>query len=183
LAFYEVEPNEEVRMTREALRLSLAVVCLLGATAVHAPAGEIMRDRCKQDVVFVPPLPSQPAADARPGMPGTVLLKRRSDGKNDWSNVFQMKLVEGGFVRWWCYTGGGTGFEPGVWQLNQGDDGTRCLFSDVIKDCHPDPNVRQAAPVWGRDWTAERSRCKDRSTKFRARLGSSRLLQIECMGK
>lgn len=35
----------------------------------------------------------------------------------------------------------------------------------------------------GRDWTAERSRCNDRSTLIRARLGKGRLLNIECLGK
>ena len=32
-------------------------------------------------------------------------------------------------------------------------------------------------------WTPERSRCDNRSTKIRARLGKGRLLQIECLGK
>lgn len=32
-------------------------------------------------------------------------------------------------------------------------------------------------------WTPERSRCGDHSTRIRARLGSDRLRQTECLGR
>ena len=143
-----------------------------------------MQDRCKQDVAFVPVLPSVPTAEARPGTAGTVVLKRRSDGRSDWSNIFQVQPLGGGYVRWWCYTGSGTGFEPGVFRVNEDDDGSRCSFSDVIRTCSPDPKVRRNAAAWGRNWTAERSRCDARpNTRYRARLGPGRSLEIECMGR
>ena len=158
----------------------MVAACLMGSMA--ADAREVMQDRCKQDVAFVPVLPNVPTAEARPGTPGTVILRRRSDGSTDWSNIFQTQLLGGGYVRWWCYTGSGTGIEPGVWKVNATEDGNRCLFSDVIDSCSGDSKVKRTASTW-EHWTAERSRCGDRSTHFRARLGTGRSLQIECMGR
>ena len=169
-------------MSRGALRASLAAAWVLGSLAAEATAREVMQDRCKQDVVFIPFNPKIPGG-GRPGEPGTVILKRRSDGRSDWSRIFQGHPAGKGRVGWWCYTGPGTEFEPGVWQVNLEEDGSRCPFSDVIANCLGDSKVRHNAPVWARDWTAEQSRCRDGSTKFRARLGPKRSLQIECMGR
>ena len=177
-------------MSRETLRVSLAAACVLGWVAAEATAGEVMQDRCKQDVAFIPSIPNVPNSRLRPGMPGTVILKRKSDDRTDWSRIFEER-GSGGRVDWWCYTGSGSGIEPGVWRVNESDgfedgsnDGKRCLFSgDTGPDCHPDPNVKHTSKVW-EHWSSESSRCKDRSnTRFRARLGPHRSLQIECMGK
>ena len=161
---------------------SFAVACLLGFLSRPARAGEVMQDRCRGEVAIVPVIPNVSTADARPGTPGTVVLKRRSDGNTDWSNIFQVQLIDSGHIRWWCNTGSGSVLDPGVWRVNQVDDGSKCEFSGLIANCRADLRVKSGAPVWGH-WVPERSRCNDRSTKFRARLGPGRSLQIECMGR
>lgn len=159
-----------------------AIACLLGFPGRPAMAGEVMQDRCSGEVAIVPVRPNVSTGEARPGTPGTIVLKRESDGHTDWSNIFQVQLVDSGHIRWWCNTGSGRVLDPGVWQVNQVDDGSKCEFSGRIPNCRADSRVKGGAAVWAH-WVPERSRCNDRSTKFRARLGPGRSLQIECMGR
>ena len=102
------------------------------ALAAITNAGELMTERCSGMVAIVP------SYDDMPNTPGTVILRRDSNGFSVWRHL-TVKLNSDGYIRWWC---------------------------------KPE----------GEEWTKERSRCGDRSTKIRARLGAWRELQIECLG-
>ena len=168
--------------SRHGIGWSFAVAFFLGLLARPSMAGEVMQDRCKGEVAVVPINPNFPTGGARPGTPGTIVLKRRSDGHTDWSRIFEAAVGSSGYIAWWCNTGSGAALDPGVWRVNEVDDGSTCEFDSEISNCRGDLRVKAGSKVW-EHWTAERSRCGDRSKKFRARLGPGRSLQIECMGQ
>ncbi|NDJ19608.1 hypothetical protein [Myxacorys almedinensis] len=169
-------------------------------TASPASAGEVMTDRCSSEVAIVP------SYNAQPMTPGTVLLTRDANGQTPWSNPFRVKtggggLTGSGYIRWWCHSTTGNIFDPGTWRPDIDFakagvcvvDGIGVIFggdendkggkkgSDIVKNCLG--AVKKIGSSAKDGWTPERSRCGNRSTLIRARLGSNRLLQIECLGK
>lgn len=158
------------------------------STASFASAVETMTDRCSAEVAIVP------SYNARPDTPGTILLTRDSSGNTDWSQPFRVELGSKGHIRWWCHSTIGNIFDPGTWrpELDYGKTGA-CIVGGVgllfgveagkdgVKQCVG--AIRKFDSSAWNGWTPERSRCGDRSTLIRARLGSNRLLQIECLGK
>jgi hypothetical protein len=166
------------------------------STASPASAGEVMKDRCSSEVAIVPSYSAQPMT------PGTVLLTRDSGGQTPWSKPFRVQLgggglTGGGYIRWWCHSTTGNIFDPGTWRPEFDlaklgicvVDGVGMVFSendskkgsDIVKNCVG--AVKKIGSSAKNGWTPERSRCDNRSTLIRARLGPSRLLEIECLGK
>ena len=111
-------------------KTTLLAFCL--ALAAITNAGELMTERCSGMVAIIP------SYDDMPNTPGTVILRRGTNGFSVWRHL-TVKLNPDGYIRWWC---------------------------------QPE----------GKGWTKERSRCGNRSTRIRARLGPWRELQIECLG-
>jgi hypothetical protein len=112
-------------------KTTLLAFCMALAAIINADR-EMMTERCSGTVAIVP------SYDDMPSTPGTVILKRGTNGFSEWKHV-TVKLNPDGYIRWWCHSE-------------------------------------------GEGWTKERSRCGNRSTKIRARLGAWRELQIECLG-
>lgn len=169
-------------------------------TASPAFAGEIMKDRCSSEVAIVP------SYNAQPMTPGTVLLTRDAGGQTPWSKPFRVQtggggLTGSGFIRWWCHSTTGNIFDPGTWRPEFDfaklaicvSDGIGVIFGDeknttadskskdLAKNCIG--AVKKIGSSAKNGWTPERSRCDNRSTLIRARLGPNRLLEIECLGK
>lgn len=146
--------------------------------AQHAMSSEVMTDRCSAEVAIVP------YYDARPDTPGTIILKRRSDQRTDWTPAAHVQLGSSGHIRWWCHSTTGNMFDPGTWRIKEVTIGTKCaIYPDgTPENCRPDGTLKVGSSAWS-GWTPERSRCDDRSTNIRARLGPDRLLQIECLGR
>jgi len=171
--------------------MKLAVSCLLVASGLlsssvtRADKHEVMTDRCSEEVAFVP------AYDDKPTAHGTVILKRDpKTGVSPWT-TFSAKLGDDGHVRWWCHSTKGNVFDPGTWRVKVDPSGSiACLVSiaaDVASDGATSPSsasclksIKIGSSAF-EGWTAERSRCGDHSTKFRARLGKDRLLETECL--
>lgn len=168
--------------------------------AAPASAGEVMKDRCSADVSIVP------SYNDGPVKPGAVLLTRGSGGSTDWSKPFRVQtggsgLTGGGYIRWWCHSTTGNIFDPGTWRPEfdyaklaaciiggagtiVGDESKQKpdkSSEDLIKNCAG--AVKKLGSSAKQGWTPERSRCDNRSTLVRARLGPNRLLEIECLGK
>jgi len=160
-----------------AVRLVAGMALLLVVTALPAAARETMTDRCSAEVAIVPTFGDHPDTA------GTIILKRAANGSTDWTPPFNVQLGNSGRIRWWCHSTSGNSFDPGTWRIDELTIGTKCqIFADGSpQQCGPDGNIKFGSSVWN-GWTAERSRCSDRSTKIRARLGPNRLLQIECLG-
>lgn len=147
-------------------RCSMTVKLVLGKN-------EVMTDRCSASVAF------PPTYDGKPDAPGTVHLVRDKTGRTPWTPPFTVKLSSGGHIRWWCNSTKGNIFDPGTWRVQSATVGAK--FDDTGK-AKPTVSIKIVDSSW-KGWTAERSRCKNRSTRIRARLGPDRLLQIECLGK
>ncbi len=167
--------------------LAVATLYFLSIASV-ASANEVMTDRCSAEVAIVP------SYDARPDTPGAVLLTRDASGNTAWSQPFRVQTGGSGHVRWWCHSTIGNIFDPGTWRadVDYGKlgacvvGGVGILFGEEagkegLKQC-PNALSKFGSSAWN-GWTPERSRCDNRSTLIRARLGNNRLLQIECLGK
>jgi hypothetical protein len=154
----------------------LFIFVVLTTAAFSSFAAETLKDRCSAEVSI------PKTFDGKPGQEGAILLKRQS-GKDwtDWSEPFVVQLGDGGRVRWWCHS------TTGNWVLeainivsapmcNLAGDPVGGICKQVAGGWVPNPETSEG-------WTAERSRCNDRSNKFRARLGPSRQLQMQCLGK
>jgi hypothetical protein len=162
---------------------ALVGVCVFHETRADGP--EVMTDRCSAEVAF------PPSYDANPLTHGTAVLKRGKDGYSPWT-TFTRKTGDDGFVRWWCHSTTGDTFDPGTWRVHVDASGVAaCLMSvgaAVVTDGTASPTLASCIKVIKigssafDGWTAERSRCGNHSTKFRARLGPDRLLQTECLG-
>lgn len=114
-----------------------------------------------------------------------------------------------GHIRWHCNSTTGNIFDPGTWRSEGSVEGVALcagtaagsmagatavttatagvavgtIAGAVVSTytaCKGEVAALKTSAVDG--WTPERSRCNDRSTKFRARLGPDRLLEIECLG-
>jgi len=163
------------------LKKSVLIVAILSAVlalaASRAEAREVMTDRCSAEVAIVP------VYGSRPDTAGTVILKRAANGSTDWTPPFTVQLGDSGRIRWWCHSTSGNFLDPGTWRIEELTVGTKCqIFADGSpQQCRPDGSIKLGSSAWN-GWTPERSRCGDRSTKIRARLGPNRLLQIECLG-
>jgi hypothetical protein len=138
-----------------------------------AAGNEVMTDRCSAAVAIVP------SYDARPDAPGTVVLVRDKNGQTDWTPPFTVRLGPSGHIRWWCNSTTGNWADPGTWRVKGAGIGVK---QDEKGDLQPTVSIQLTDSSW-KGWTPERSRCDNRSTKIRARLGPDRLLQIECLGK
>jgi hypothetical protein len=147
-------------------------------SASPADAGEIMTDRCSAEAAIAP------SYTARPNSRGAVVLRRGPNGWSPWSQPFRVALGPDGHIRWWCRSTTGNYFDPGTWRIEEAGAGVRCSqYADgQVSGCRPDGRITIGSSAW-EGWTPERSRCGDRSTRVRARLGPNRLLQIECLGR
>ncbi|PYX92607.1 MAG: hypothetical protein DMG67_06345 [Acidobacteria bacterium] len=159
------------------VRLVAAMTITLAVTATLAHAGETMTDRCSSEVAIVPAFGDQPDTI------GTIILKRGPNGTTDWTPPFTVQLSSVGRIRWWCHSTTGNAFDPGTWRVKDLKVGVGCqIFADgQPESCGPAPDIKLGSSVWN-GWTPERSRCGNRSNRIRARLGTGRLLQIECLG-
>jgi hypothetical protein len=142
-------------------------------TTCCCAVNEVMTDRCSAAVAIVPDY------NARPDAPGTVILVRDKNGHTDWTPPFTVKLGPDGHIRWWCNSTTGNWADPGTWRIQSVEVGVK---QDAKGDIRPNISIKLTDSSW-KGWTPERSRCDNRSTKIRARLGPNRLLQIECLGK
>jgi hypothetical protein len=157
--------------------LIAAAASFAATTTSPVLAGEVMTDRCSKEVAIVA------SYDARPDTPGSVILKRGSNGATGWTPAFTVRLGSSGHIRWWCHSTTGNMFDPGTWRIQELIVGTKCeIYADGSpQSCRPDGSIKLGSSAWN-GWTPERSRCGNRSTNVRARLGPNRLLQIECLG-
>lgn len=171
-------PFSHYRHGGEEMAIFFLGIALMTLVTMHnALAGEVMTERCSAEVAIVPNY------DAKPDSPGTVVLQRDSNGNAPWSMPIKIQLGPNGHVRWWCHSTKGNFFDPGTWRIEQGQVTVKC--TDDGKGSYPcssTPSVKLATSAFN-GWTPERSRCSDRSTLVRARLGPDRLLQIECLGQ
>jgi hypothetical protein len=152
--------------------VSIAVAMMIAAITDAAMANEVMTDRCSGDVAF----PS--AYDLGPDQPGTMFVTRGRTSGIGWSGSIRQQIDGNGHIRWWCHSTTGNWADPGTWTVDS---------SGVTYNCDPDNNCTASVDASGHTvdvsgWTAERSRCDNHSNTFRARLGTNRLLQIECLG-
>lgn len=153
-------------------------------------ANEVMTDRCSADVSIVYNYGDKPLTN------GAVLLHRGPNGWSDWTPPFRVTLSKDGYIRWWCNSTTGNWLDPGTWRWRDGAVvGVDCNWGgyypgdETIKPypkklgghCDPIRKFPLTTSNW-QGWTAERSRCKNRSTLIRARLGPDRVLNIECLG-
>jgi len=155
-----------------------ALAITLTVPTLPASADEVMTDRCSAEVAIVP------IYAARPDSPGTIVLKRQANGSTNWTPPFRVQLGSSGHIRWWCHSTTGNMFDPGTWRIQEVRVGTECkIYADGSPEsCRPDGALKIGSSAWN-GWTPERSRCDNRSTLIRARLGPNRLLQIECLGR
>jgi len=161
------------------MRYVVRMLAIIALAAIMRPtvAKEIMTERCSAEVEFVY------SYNAPPGS-GGILLKRNNHGEAGWTAPFSVVTDKSGYIRWWCHSTTGNAFDPGTWRIEDLFVGTKCqIYADGTPEkCSPDGNFKIGSSAWN-GWTAERSRCGDRSRKIRASLGRDRLLQIECLGK
>jgi hypothetical protein len=142
-------------------------------TRFSCATNEVMTDRCSAAVAIPPDY------NARPDAPGTVVLVRDKNGRTDWTPPFTVKLGPAGHIRWWCNSTTGNWADPGTWRIQSVEVGVKLDDKGKAK---PTFSIKLTDSSW-KGWTPERSRCDNRSTRIRARLGPNRLLQIECLGK
>lgn len=164
--------------TIHVIGLMAVMTIIVAVTAAPAHARETMTDRCSAEVAIVP------AFGDRPDTIGTIILKRQPNGTTDWTPPFTVQLSSAGRIRWWCHSTTGNAFDPGTWRIKDLRVGVGCqIFPDgTPENCGPAPDIKLGSSVWN-GWTAERSRCGNRTNRIRARLGPGRLLQIECVGR
>jgi hypothetical protein len=175
--------NSSSRYRFVGIKLLFAVMLLfivLLTMPSEVRANEIMTDRCSGDVAFVPNYDDGPRlATEVPGWvfpsPTYILTRGKSDSI-EWSIPFSVTTDDSGRIRWWCNSTAGNWADPGTWRIDGGYIGSKCTESG----CKPTADLT-VTPQSSDGWTAERSRCSNRSSKIRARLGSGRLLQIECL--
>lgn len=165
--------------------LFLTVASNVVMTASLVSANEVMTDRCSRDVAFVPNY------DDNPGTPGTIVLTRATTA---WTPDIKVG-TSSGYIRWWCNNTQGNFADIGTWRPEFDPVETvACITGGIGLIINPNSTngktvlgqcagavTKIGSSAW-QGWTPERSRCRNRSTKIRARLGSDRLLQIECRG-
>jgi hypothetical protein len=142
---------------------------------------ETMTDRCSGDVLFPTNYDDGPNSAILP----QVGLVRGRTGWTNWSRIFEQRLEDDHFVRWWCHSTTGNWLDPGTWRFTNVD--TACQVSGGDLSDIPNGDNEQCSgsfTIRTRDvngWTAERSRCGSRTGFFQARLGPDRLLEIRCI--
>ena len=166
----------------------LVLALVFSATyAMSAHAGEVMTDRCSNEVSI------PPTYDAKPNDVHALLLGRGRDGSTPWTKPFKVQLGDDGHVRWWCHSTTGNMFDLGTLRVTGANPSgilacVGALGTTIISSGSGAASLAACATVvnfgssaW-EGWTPERSRCSNHSTRIRARLGPDRLLQIECLG-
>jgi hypothetical protein len=164
--------------------IALAIPVALMVPTQASAKNEVMTDRCSGEVAIVPSYGDKPDAA------NTVLLNREPDGQDQWTYPINVKLSENGYIRWWCHSTQGNWLDPGTWRWRDGavvglgcDYGGQYPGESSISGCKPKASQFPITTSDYEGWTAERSRCGNRSTKIRARVGPDRLLKIECLGR
>lgn len=172
--------------------IALVIPAALLVTQDVWAKNEVMTDRCSGEVAIVPSYGDKPDAKE------TVLLSRDQDGRHEWTFPFSVRLSDDGHIRWWCHSTQGNWLDPGTWRWRDGAIvGIGCDYGGYYPgdepvdprpkpfggDCNPRATQFPLTTSDWEGWTAERSRCDNRSTKIRARLGPDRLLEIECLGR
>lgn len=185
-----------IKLTGIAKLKSLTVVTavtfagLMSATN-QANAGEVMNDHCSSRVA----IPTT-GYNAKPDEPGTVILIPAESGWTPWTQPFTITKAGGGHIRWWCNSTKGNPFDLGTYSFKFDLPETlRCaaqIGGKVVAGSDVEPEdlrcvsdsvkIKPGASAYN-GWTPERSRCGDRSNLIRARMGPSRRLQIECLGR
>ncbi len=158
-------------------KLSISVVALvISMFSMRALANEVLQDRCSGDVAIVP------SYDARPDSPGTITLTRDANGQTNWTSPFKVGLSDAGRIRWWCHSTTGNQFDIGTWRIEEIFLGTSCDVDANFQpeNCKAKPNIKFGSSAWN-GWTSERSRCDNRTSLLRARLGPDRSLEMECL--
>jgi hypothetical protein len=173
---------------RNPLILVTPVMLFISAVSLAQAGNEIMTDRCSAEVAIVPSYGDRPDAS------GTIILEREPNGSTAWTAPFQVRLGSDGHIRWWCHSTTGNWADVGTWRPELDPTKTfGCAVGGVVSIFEPGTGAKLAektcpgalkvigSSAW-EGWTPERSRCDNRSTVLRARLGPDRLLQIECFG-
>jgi hypothetical protein len=166
--------------------LAIVIVFSFSCMFVSQAKAEILTDRCSNEVAY------SPTYDAKvPLAKGAIVLKRGKDGWSPWSEPFEVKTGDDGFIRWWCHSTIGDEFDPGTWRVGVNAGGIIACASavgvTVLSDGTGAPSLAGCAKVVTlkssavNGWTPERSRCSAHSNRIRARLGPDRLLQTECL--
>jgi hypothetical protein len=158
------------------MKIPCTFIALLVCSAAASAGNEVMTDRCSHEVSIVD-------WGNAPGSNDAVLLKRHN-GKTPWTPPFTVKLGDDGHIRWWCHSTTGNAFDPGTWRIKDVYAGYGCkLYADnSTEDCGPNASFGIGSSEW-KGWTAERSRCGNRSNRIRARLDGNRKLLIQCLPK
>ena len=147
--------------------------------------------------------------DQSPLSQGAIIIHRDQSGNTGWTPPFRVQLGDSGRIRWWCDSTTGNWADPGTWRIHVEAGGlTACLVSVAAGAVATVATGGKASPAaiaagtlgCGKSitisssavngWTAEQSRCTDRSNLIRARLTSDqvgitsgpRRLQIQCLG-
>lgn len=168
-------------MKRQTLSLGLAAASAAISALSLSPAPsqaagytklESMTDRCSGEVIVLPGYSNSMET------PGSVLLKRDRSGNTPYSGYMK---VNSRTIRWYCHSSSKLSIlDPGTWRIKT---------PIVDKDCKDIPNLltfcRPTLSLSLKNsaksgWFAERSRCPSGTTHIRSRLGSSRLLRIQC---
>lgn len=167
--------SKKRKMTqRNAFFLALLVSSLVGTALLGGwvKANEVMTDRCGADVAFPKSYDTHPISD------GAMFLTRKGVSETKWSLPFRVVTNRDGYIRWWCNSTTGNWFDPGTWFLEKLVVGAKC----DDRGCRPTIDFSIKPPYTTiSGWTAEKSRCDNRSSVIRARLGRDRLLEIECL--
>lgn len=156
------------------MKRAALLAALLACSAFTSAHAEVMTERCSHEVAIV-------GWGKTPDSNGAVLLKRQG-GKTSWTPPFTVKLSDDGHIRWWCHSTTGNALDAGTWRIRNVDTGSGCkLRSDApAEDCSTIVSFSVTTSDW-KGWTAERSRCSNRSNKIRARLEGNRKLRIQCL--
>jgi hypothetical protein len=171
------------RIKRYGFVLSVMLaVCSFASDRARA-ANEVMTDRCSKEVAITP------TYDAQPTAANTVILTRGQNGWSAWTKPFRVSLDGSGHIRWWCHSTTGNFFDLGTWRLGAPAKVASCAegigavaeTGDASGLASCKDAVKPGASAF-QGWTPERSRCSNHSSLIRARLGTNRLLQIECLG-
>lgn len=138
-----------------------------------ALANEVMTDRCSASVVFPRAYTDSPSST------GSVHIHRNRYGVSNWTKPFRVSLGSAGHIRWFCKSTKGNTFDLGTWRPSIGGLFLKC--NPFSFNCKPDVKDFGIGSSAIDGYTPERSRCNSRGSLIRARLGTARLLQIECL--
>jgi hypothetical protein len=170
--------------------MNIGIILLLGGLTILASnpavAQEKLLDRCSSAVAF-------PATySGEPDSQGTVVINRGANGATEYTPVFRVQTKDN-YIRWWCQSTTGNAADPGTWRIRSFNiEKAGMCGVGIVKVVGDTSQLAALAPCATmlkigssakNGWTAERSRCDNRSTLISVRLDRDRKLRIRCMGR